>query len=215
MNRFLSLRNRLTAPHLPPFSPVRLDKYRDLYQRRELTCSRARILILLLAISPLFSSSASVAQSTQRSNRIAQELTSGAMVTLPGTVPPLMRRATDLGAVNADMQLESMTLDIGLSAQQQVDINTLMTAQQGPKSPQYHQWLTQEEYGARFGLTESDISAVTGWLTSQGFAVKNVAPSRNAITFSRARHGRLSRHSIRNCTNTNWELKPTLQTLPN
>jgi hypothetical protein len=139
---------------------------------------------MLLAISPLFASSASVAQSTQRSNRITQELASGAMETVPGTVPPLMRRATDLGAVNADMQLESMTLDIGLSAQQQVDINTLMTAQQDPKSPQYHQWLTQEEYGTRFGLTESDMSTVTGWLTSQGFTVKNVAPSRNAITFS-------------------------------
>ena len=103
-----------------------------------------------------------------------------------------MRRATDLGAVNADMQLESMTLDIGPSAQQQVEINTLMTAQQDPKSPQYHQWLTQEENTTRFGLTESDMSTVTGWLTSQGFTVKNVAPSRNAISFSLARLGRLS-----------------------
>ena len=106
------------------------------------------------------------------------------MVTVAGTVHPLTRRATDLGAVNSEMQLDSMTLNIGLSAAQQTELNALLAAQQDPKSPQYHQWLTQEEYGARFGLTDSDLSKVTGWLTSQGFTVNGVSKSRNAISFS-------------------------------
>ena len=63
------------------------------------------------------------------------------------------------------------------------ELDALSAAQQNPKSPQYHQWLTQEEYGARFGLTDSDLSKVTGWLAAQGFTVKGVASSRNAITF--------------------------------
>ena len=65
-----------------------------------------------------------------------------------------------------------------LSAAQQTELDALLAAQQNPKSPQYHQWLTQEEYGARFGLTDSDLSKVTGWLTAQGFTVKNGSRSR-------------------------------------
>ena len=103
----------------------------------------------------------------QRANRITQEVTSGAMVTVAGTVHPLTKRATELGAVNSEMQLDSMTLNIGLSAAQQTELDALLAAQQNPKSPQYHQWLTQEEYGARFGLTDSDLSKVTGWLAAR------------------------------------------------
>src|ERR1019366_1569498 len=94
----------------------------------------------------------------QRPDRIAAEVTTGAIVTLPGSIHPLTRRATDLGSVTSDMQMEMMSLNIGLSAAQQTEVDALIAAQQNPKSPQYHQWLTQEEYGARFGLTESDLN---------------------------------------------------------
>ncbi len=120
----------------------------------------------------------------QGANRITQEVTSGAMVTVAGMVHPLTRRATDLGAVNSAMQLDSMTLNIALSAAQQAELDGLLAAQQDPQSPLYHQWLTQEEYGARFGLTDSDLSKVTGWLAAQGFTVNRVSKSRNAISFS-------------------------------
>ena len=146
---------------------------------------RLRVFILLMAISAMsFSSIASVAQSSQRANRITQELNSGPVVTISGTVHPLTRRATDLGEVNPEMRLESMTLNIGPSVAEQAELDALLEAQQNPKSAQYHQWLTQEEFGARFGLTEADLSQVTGWLETQGFTVKSVAPSRNLITFS-------------------------------
>ncbi len=77
-----------------------------------------------------------------------------------------------------------MTLSIAPSVAEKAELDALVEAQQNPKSSQYHQWLTQEEFGARFGLTEADLAQVTGWLESQGFTVKNVAPSRTLITFS-------------------------------
>jgi subtilase family serine protease len=123
-------------------------------------------------------------QTTQRPNRITQELKSGPVVTLSGTVHPLTRHASDLGEVNPGMRLESMTLSIAPSVAEKAELDTLVEAQQNPKSAQYHRWLTQEEFGARFGLTEPDLSQVTGWLETHGFTVKNVAPSRNLITFS-------------------------------
>jgi len=122
-------------------------------------------------------------QTTRRPNRITQELTSGPVVTLSGTVHPLVRQASDMGKVSPSMQLESMTLSIAPSAAEKAELDTLVEAQQNPKSVQYHQWLTQEDFGTRFGLTEADLTQVTGWLERQGFTVKDVAPSRNLITF--------------------------------
>ncbi len=138
---------------------------------------------VVLAMAATLVSQTLDAQITPRRNRITQEVTSGAMVTVPGTVHPLTRRATDLGEVNSAMQMDTLTLNIGLSAAEQTELDALLAAQQDPKSPQYRQWLTQEEYGARFGLTDADLNAVTGWLTSQGFTVRGVAASRNAIYF--------------------------------
>ena len=123
-------------------------------------------------------------QTTPRPNRITQELTSGPVVTLSGTVHPLTRQAGDLGEANPGMRLESMTLSIAPSVAEKAELDALVEAQQNPKSAQFHQWLTQEEFGARFGLTEADLSQVTGWLETHGFTVKNVAPSRNLIMFS-------------------------------
>jgi hypothetical protein len=124
-----------------------------------------------------------VAQTQPRANRITQELNSGTITTLAGTLHPLTLRATDLGAVDSKMQLSSMTLNISLSAAQQTELNALLEVQQDPKSPQYHQWLTQETFAARFGLTDDDLSKVTAWLTAQGFTVQAVSNSRNAIAF--------------------------------
>jgi subtilase family serine protease len=138
---------------------------------------------VVLAMTATLVSQTLDSPATRRHNRITQELTSGAMVTVPGTVHAMTQRATDLGAVSSAMQMDSLTLDIGLSAAEQTELDALLAAQQYPKSPQYHQWLTQEEYGARFGLTDEDLNVVTGWLASQGFAVRGVAASRNAIHF--------------------------------
>ena len=125
-----------------------------------------------------------VSQTTQRANRITHEPSSGPVVTVAGTVHPLTRQASDLGEANRNMRLESMTLSIAPSVAEKAELDALVEAQQNPKSARYHQWLTQEEFGARFGLTEADLSEVTGWLETQGFTVKSVAPSRNLITFS-------------------------------
>ena len=138
--------------------------------------------VVMMMVASLASQTAP--QPNLRSNRITQDVSSGGIVTLAGTVHPLTQRATDVGAVSSEMQMDSLTLNIGLSAAQQTEVNALLEAQQDQKSGQYHQWLTQQEYGARFGLTDADLSAVTAWLKGQGFSVTGVAKSRNAIHFS-------------------------------
>ncbi len=63
-------------------------------------------------------------------------------------------------------------------------MNNCSTSRHDPASPNYHQWLTPDEIGERFGLSDNDIAAITGWLQSQGLQVNWVAPSRVFIGFS-------------------------------
>lgn len=59
-----------------------------------------------------------------------------------------------------------------------------MGDQQNRKSPQYHHWLTPVEFGAQFGPSDSDISAVTNWLQASGFQIAQVGKGRTVIEFS-------------------------------
>ena len=70
------------------------------------------------------------------------------------------------------------------SAEQEAALQALLVAQQTPGSPQYHKWLTPDQFAAQFGMADADISNVEGWLQQQGFTVTGVSRSRNRITFS-------------------------------
>lgn len=125
-----------------------------------------------------------VGQTAHRANRIQQGLSSAAVVKIAGSVHPLTREAADLGAVAPSTRMDGLTLSVMPSAAEQRELKKLMAELQEPKSALYHKWLTQEQFGARFGLTDGDLEKLTGWLKSQGFAVTGVSPSRNQINFS-------------------------------
>jgi hypothetical protein len=72
------------------------------------------------------------------------------------------------------------------SPEQEQAIQDLLAAQQNPSSPEYHHWLTPEEVGERFGLSDQDLAAVTSWLQSQNLHVNWVSPSRIFIQFGGA-----------------------------
>jgi subtilase family serine protease len=104
--------------------------------------------------------------------------------TLQGTVSGRVKLATDLGLAPQGTKLESLSLRFSLTSAQQADLTQLLAAQLNPSSPSYHQWLSPEQYGARFGLSSGDLAKVSSWLTSQGFAVTGMARSSTFITFS-------------------------------
>src|ERR1043166_8799004 len=70
------------------------------------------------------------------------------------------------------------------SASQQADLEKLLEEQQNPASPNYHHWLTPDEFGERFGLDQADYAKVISWIESQGFHVENRARARNGVAFS-------------------------------
>ena len=108
----------------------------------------------------------------------------GDTTALAGSRPPLARLATDAGALPSGTAMKGLTMVFARSAAQEADLASLLAAQQDPTSPQYHQWLTPDNFAARFGVAASDLATTEAWLQGQGFSVDGVNRSRNAITFS-------------------------------
>jgi hypothetical protein len=116
-------------------------------------------------------------------NRVAGSVNSGVRTPLIGTIMGRAKRSTDLGVAPAGTKL-GMSLRFSMTAAQEADLTQLLADQLNPASVSYHQWLTPEQFGARFGLSSADLAKVSAWLTSQGFTVTGTARSSNYISFS-------------------------------
>jgi subtilase family serine protease len=116
--------------------------------------------------------------------RIAAQVDDSRLTELRGNIHPLARPQYDQGKVDPSFKLERITMMFQPTAAQQADLDALLAAQQNPTSPNFHQWLTPEQYADRFGIAQSDLDKVTAWLLSKGFTVVEIPRSRNWIVFS-------------------------------
>ncbi|GGA59262.1 hypothetical protein GCM10011507_08310 [Edaphobacter acidisoli] len=142
---------------------------------------RSRLFSLALSFAALtvFASSGQAAVQ----NRIVSNVTSS-RTSLEHSVPLRAKSANDLGAAPSDQALTNLSLRFSMSAAQKADLDQLVEEQQEPNSPEYHQWLTPEQFGARFGLSAADMAKVSAWLSSQGFTITGKARSSTFITFT-------------------------------
>jgi subtilase family serine protease len=120
----------------------------------------------------------------QVNDRITSFIDDDQRVTLRGNVHPLALTQYDAGAVAPDFPLEHMLLTLLPDAAQQDALNQFVDAQYNRESPYYHQWLTPEQYGERFGASESDAAQIVNWLQGHGMAVEEVTAGRRSIIFS-------------------------------
>ena len=153
-----------------------------------------KALLLALLIASLFSSLSFAAQQ----DRISGSLASGERHVLKGNIRHQALPEYDQGRVDPGMQLGTMTLLTAPTPAQESAIKLLLAQQQDRKSPNYHKWITPEQYADRFGLSPNDIQQLVAWLSAQGFTMIEPAHGRNFITFtgtaarSRARSARKS-----------------------
>jgi hypothetical protein len=116
--------------------------------------------------------------------RIQGGVDDGQLQILRGNVHPLARSEFEQGSAPSDLTMEHMLLVLTRSAAQESALETLLKEQQDPSSAQYHQWLTPQEFGTRFGAADADIQTITSWLQSQGFTVNSVSNGKTVIDFS-------------------------------
>jgi hypothetical protein len=116
--------------------------------------------------------------------RITSRIDDTRAVALPGNLSPQVRAATDEGRISPMTPMSRMTLTFRLSPQQQSDLVSLLAAQQDRSSASYHQWLTPEQVGERFGVAQSDFDQVAQWLEAHGLKVVERPASRMYVAFS-------------------------------
>jgi len=107
-----------------------------------------------------------------------------ARVVLRGNLHPLARAEFDRGAVARNYRMDRMILVLNLDPGRQQILDELVREQQDPDSVHYHQWLTPEEYGVHFGISENDLDQVLNWLQIHGMEIEEVTAGRRAIVFS-------------------------------
>jgi subtilase family serine protease len=141
---------------------------------------KASVLVSLLTSAVAFSTLTFAATA----DRISGPITGPGTVPLSGSVHRKAQPQYDRGPAAPTIRFGSMMLLTTPTAGQLEDLKAFTASQQDRKSPNYHKWLTPEQWADRFGLSQNDISQITRWLKSQGFSVGYVARGRNWIAFS-------------------------------
>jgi len=101
---------------------------------------------------------------------------------------------TNFGPADKDRRLD---LRIILALRNKAALDELLAAQQDPNSPQYHHWLTPNEFHAKFGPSPKDIGAIVEWLKSEGLSAADEADGRSVrLTATVAQVERIFRVAI-------------------
>ena len=157
--------------------------------RRVLSLSLVSSLIVLTLLTMGLTSFAVAQNSHTRTffvpqSRITQPIDESNLIQLKGNTIYLADAKHDRGPVDPNTPTGHIIMLLQRSPEQAAALGALMDNQQDPKSPNYHNWLTAEEFGKNFGPTDSDLAKVTGWLQSKGFTIEEVTPGRTVIFFS-------------------------------
>src|SRR5262252_3461976 len=76
---------------------------------------------------------------------------------------------------------DRMVFSVWLDWRNAGELDQLLADQQNPASPAYQQWLSPDEFRARFAPTQATYDGVAAWLRSQGFDVLAAPKNRLSV----------------------------------
>ena len=156
--------------------------------RNGLMQNSVRGLFSAMASAPLFACIAmpaiSYAQTAAVPSVIVSAVDNTQRTSLKGSTPPLVALSHDEGALADSTQANQMMLVLKRSGAQQLKLDQTLSELHNPRSASYHHWLTPDTFAAQFGPAQSDITAASNWLTSQGFTINKLSKGHSAIEFS-------------------------------
>ncbi|HEY5030307.1 MAG TPA: protease pro-enzyme activation domain-containing protein [Candidatus Angelobacter sp.] len=138
---------------------------------------RTRLLLrtlLLIVVGGMLSPAALAQRSINEADRVITH----------GNVHPLARAEFDRGSADLNLPMENMILQLSPRASAKADLDTLLADLQNPKSPNFHHFLTPQEFGLRFGPTDQDVADAANWLKSHGFRIEQIGNGKLWINFS-------------------------------
>ncbi len=117
-------------------------------------------------------------------NRIDIPIEPGRTVLLKGNTQPAADPRYDMGPAARNLRITGITVMMKQTPAQHASLEQLLDRQRDPNSPDYHNWLTPEQFADRFGLSRADMAKVVAWLEAAGLRVDDVARSRNWVVVS-------------------------------
>lgn len=138
----------------------------------------------LVLICAFHSSSAQVGHERHKHPLITQSIDESKLTRLPGNTHPQAKTANDRGPVADSLPMEHLLLQLNRSPEQEQDLQKFIEELQTKASPNFHGWLTAQEFGDRFGVAQEDLDSIVRWLESHGFRINIVYPNGTVIDFS-------------------------------
>ena len=117
-------------------------------------------------------------------SRVVEPVDESKLVRLHGDTFPLAQPRFDQGLMDPTQPLERIVLVMKRSAEQDSELAAFNTRQYDAKSPDFHHWLSAEEFGQQFGPSDADLAAVTNWLQNHGMRIDLVTKGRVTLQFS-------------------------------
>jgi len=100
---------------------------------------------------------------------------------LRGHVPSITARLPSVNRLPASTPLR---VAIGLPLRNQAGLDALLRQLSDPASPNFRQYLTPQEFAARFGPTQADYDAVIAFARNSGLTVTGTHPNRTLLDVS-------------------------------
>jgi hypothetical protein len=116
--------------------------------------------------------------------RVLTKVNNSKRTTLVGHVSTALRHATDMGRLDPSTPAKGLVMVLKASDEQTSELHRILDEQQDKNSPNFHQWVTPDQFGEYFGVSDADIAKISDWLASQGFTVDDVAKSKRVLHFS-------------------------------
>src|ERR1700730_9920552 len=117
----------------------------------------AAVVCGLMLCAPIWAQDSAPRTTTPARPLITSSLEETQLTTLRGNKHPLARPEFDLGTAEASLPMKRMLLVLKRSPDQETALKKLLDDQQDKASPNYHKWLSPEQFGQQFGPTDSDI----------------------------------------------------------
>jgi subtilase family serine protease len=106
------------------------------------------------------------------------------LVTLSNNTRPEAVAANDLGVVADTFPMNHLLLQLQRSPQGEAALKSYIDQLHDRTSPNFHKWLTPAQFATQFGAAQSDVNAVTSWLSAHGFTINGTQASGLIIDFS-------------------------------
>ena len=152
-------------------------------KQRHLILSAAIAAVLATAPAALLAQPTSITANLA-AIQVTQPVNNNNLFTVANSHFSFIKHASASNPVPVTTRMNHLQMVLSPGVIRHAEMEQFITNLHNPKSAQFHHWLSPQEFGATYGASDSDIAAVTSWLTAQGFTVNNVYPNKTQIDFS-------------------------------